>query len=226
VPRGLNIAKGRSFCPKCNNIIKARDLVPLASFCLLRGHCRFCGDSISSRYPLVEFMGGLMAILSVWVFWFTPSALLVFGVTCILILITFIDIDTQEIPYTLNIILMVFGVLAIFVFPQLGWLSHVVGIFCIAVPMIIINLIVADSFGGGDIFLCVACGLFLGWQNMLVATFIGIVLGGIYGVYLLAKKKKEKKEHFAFGPFLAFGITIAMFWGRSIIEAYLGIFSF
>lgn len=226
VPLGLNIAKGRSFCPKCNNTLTARDLVPLASFGLLRGHCRFCGGKIAARYPLVELVGGILAVICVLTFWLTPQALLVFAATCILTVITFIDIDTQEIPYTLNIILTVLGIIAIFIFPEAGWLSHIIGIFCISVPMIIANFIIPSSFGGGDIFLVAACGLFLGWQGILVGTFIGIIGGGIYGVYLLVGKKKGRKEHFAFGPFLSFGIAVAMFAGSNIVSWYLGFFGF
>lgn len=226
VPRGINIAKGRSFCPNCRNTLTARDLVPLASFGLLRGRCRFCGEPISPRYPLVESIGGALAVLSVLVYWLTPQALLVFAAVCILTVVTFIDIDTQEIPYTLNIILTVLGVIAVFMFPEAGWLSHIIGIFCFAVPMIIINLIVADSFGGGDIFLVAACGLFLGWQNMIVAAFIGIITGGIFAAGLLISGTKGRKDHFAFGPFLSLGIGAAMFAGNQIINWYLGIFGF
>lgn len=224
VPRGINIAKGRSFCPKCNNILTARDLVPLASFGLLRGRCRFCGERISARYPVVESIGGALAVLSVAVYWLTPQALVVFAASCILTAVTFIDIDTQEIPYTLNIIMTCLGVLAVFLFPEAGWGAHIIGMFCISVPMIIVNFIVADSFGGGDIFLVAAAGLFLGWQNMLAAAFIGIIGGGIYGIYLLAGKKKGRKDHFAFGPFLSVGIGAAMFAGNDIVDLYLKIF--
>ena len=76
------------------------------------------------------------------------------------------------------------------------------------------------AFGGGDIKLMAAAGLFLGWQNTLLAMFFGIVFGGIYGIYLLAAKKAGKKDHFAFGPFLCAGIVIAMLFGGPVLEWY------
>ena len=78
----------------------------------------------------------------------------------------------------------------------------------------------AGGFGGGDIKLMAAAGLFLGWQNTLLAMFFGIVFGGIYGIYLLAAKKAGKKDHFAFGPFLCAGIVIAMLFGGPVLEWY------
>jgi len=225
VPLGINVAKGRSFCPQCHNTLTARDLVPLVSFGLLGGHCRFCGAKISWRYPLVEALGGMLGLLSV-AFWFVSwQALLVFAVTCVLLTISFIDWDTQEIPDVLNIVLMGLAITAIFVFRDVSLLSRVIGFFEIPVLMIVVNLIKKGSFGGGDIKMCAAAGFLLGWQNMLVAAFIGIITGGIYGVYLLASRKKSRKEHFAFGPFLAVGITVSLYMGSLIWQAYLGLFS-
>ena len=77
-----------------------------------------------------------------------------------------------------------------------------------------------EAFGGGDIKLMAAAGLFLGWQNTLLAMFFGIVFGGMYGIYLLAAKKAGKKDHFAFGPFLCAGIVIAMLFGGPVLEWY------
>ena len=88
------------------------------------------------------------------------------------------------------------------------------------VPMFLLCLVIDGAFGGGDIKLMAAAGLFLGWQNTLLAMFFGIVFGGIYGIYLLAAKKAGKKDHFAFGPFLCAGIVIAMLFGGPVLEWY------
>ena len=85
------------------------------------------------------------------------------------------------------------------------WLPHIIGALCVSVPMFLLCLVIDGAFGGGDIKLMAAAGLFLGWQNTLLAMFFGIVFGGIYGIYLLAAKKAGKKDHFAFGPFLCVG---------------------
>lgn len=241
IPIEINIARGRSFCPNCKNALLARDMVPLVSFALLRGHCRFCGKKISGRYPLVEFLGGVLAVMSVLFFWFSWQALLAFAVSCILLTVAFIDWDTQEIPNILSIIILGLGIVTTVLtltgvfggagmtmtgFDNAGIISRLIGMVEISLPMLLMNLIIKDSFGGGDIKLCAACGFFLGWRSMLVGAFLGIIAGGIYGIYLLAGRKKGGKEHFAFGPFLSFGITVALFAGNTVWESYLAIFNF
>jgi leader peptidase (prepilin peptidase)/N-methyltransferase len=79
-----------------------------------------------------------------------------------------------------------------------------------------------EAFGFGDIKLMAAAGFFLGWQHTLVALFLGILIGGVYGIYLLATRKKGGEEHFAFGPALCAGIGIAMFAADPILNWYLG----
>ena len=115
--------------------------------------------------------------------------------------------------------LAVCGVLSVLLSPA-DWLPHIIGALCVSVPMFLLCLVIDGAFGGGDIKLMAAAGLFLGWQNTLLAMFFGIVFGGIYGIYLLAAKKAGKKDHFAFGPFLCAGIVIAMLFGGPVLEWY------
>ena len=89
----------------------------------------------------------------------------------------------------------------------------------IALPFLL-AAVFFGGMGGGDIKLMAAAGLFLGWQNTLLAMFFGIVFGGMYGIYLLAAKKAGKKDHYAFGPFLCAGIVIAMLFGGPVLEWY------
>jgi len=115
--------------------------------------------------------------------------------------------------------LAVGGAVSVLLSPA-DWLPHVIGALCVSVPMFLLCLVIDGAFGGGDIKLMAAAGLFLGWQNTLLAMFFGIVFGGMYGIYLLAAKKAGKKDHFAFGPFLCAGIVIAMLFGGPVLEWY------
>jgi len=134
----------------------------------------------------------------------------------------FIDIKTQKIPNPLNLGLLACGVLSFFIMQQVPVLSHFIGLVCVSVPMLVINLVFPGAFGMGDVKLMGACGLILGWEGILIAAAIGIIIGGIQGVYYLIIRKKSRKEHFAFGPALCIGITLALFAGQPLIEAYLG----
>lgn len=89
--------------------------------------------------------------------------------------------------------------------------------------MILLNVLIAESFGGGDIKLMFVSGIALGWKYSLLAAFIGILLAGSYSIYLLVSKKIDKKGHIAFGPYLSIGIFIALSYGSEIISWYLNL---
>ena len=103
-------------------------------------------------------------------------------------------------------------------------LFGLLGCVIISVPMFVLSMIVSGAFGGGDIKLTFAWGFFLGWKLSVFAFFLAVLIGGGYAVYLLAAGKKERKEHFAFGPFLCIGAMIATLWGETLIQWYLGLF--
>jgi leader peptidase (prepilin peptidase)/N-methyltransferase len=222
VPKELSFAKGRSFCPHCQAQIKGYHNVPVFSYLWLRGKCADCGEPISIRYPLVELVTGLMAILIFAVYGFSFQWLVVFTAGAILICITMIDFDTMIIPNGLVIALMAPALLSFFFFPQVGILSRVIGIFVISLPMLALALFIPDAFGGGDIKLMAVAGFMLGWGHTLLATFIGLLLGGAVAVYLLAQKTKDK--HMAFGPYLCIGIMTALLFGDIIIQWYFNLF--
>lgn len=222
VPREISFAKGRSFCPDCGSQIKGCHNIPIFSYLWLRGKCADCGGKISPRYPLIELFTGIMAVLVLWIFGITFQWLVVFSAGAILICITMIDFDTMTIPNGLVIAMMVPALLAFFFFPQVGILSRFIGMCIISLPMLALTLFIPDAFGGGDIKLMAVAGFMLGWQNTLLATFIGLLIGGAVAVYLLAQKTKDK--HMAFGPYLCLGIMTALLFGDIIINWYLGLF--
>jgi len=224
LPRKIDFKKGRSFCPNCGHNLVAYDLVPVFSWAFLCGKCRYCKNKISFRYPLVELLGGLLAVLCVITKGFTIEAVIGFPVSCVLLTIAFIDWDTMEIPDGLTLFLIIPAILSVFFMPQISILSRIIGIFIISVPMFILNLFIADSFGGGDIKLCLVMGFFLGAAQMVVGTFIALLTAGIYAVYLLKTKKKGRKEHFALGPFLSLGMVLSFLFGNSILNCYLSLF--
>ncbi|MEG2298367.1 MAG: prepilin peptidase [Anaerovoracaceae bacterium] len=224
IPRKLDFVKGRSFCPRCENQLKALDLMPILSFLFLKGKCRYCNEKISIRYPLIEFLSGIGAIGSVAAFGLTIKALLIFLVIGLLIVITFIDIDFQEIPDGCNLAIFILGIILNFVDSDISIWSMIMGFFIISVPMLLLTMLIDGAFGGGDIKLVAACGVLLGARGVLLGSFVGIILGGIFGVYLLLSKRKELKEHFAFGPFLSVGMIVSIFFGTEIVSWYLGLF--
>ena len=224
LPRKLDFVKGRSFCPACGHTLAPLDLVPFFSWLCLGGKCRYCGARISRRYPLTEAAAGLFAVASVLRFGPTWGAAVAALICCALLILSLIDADTQEIPDGLILALFVLGAAGVFAWPEPGLVARLIGAVCVSVPMLLINLLVPTSFGGGDIKLMAVMGALLGWKNALLAMFIALLLGGGYGIYLLARRKKGRKDHFAFGPFLSAGCVVALFFGDALIGWYLELF--
>lgn len=223
VPRNMDFVRGRSACPACGHLLGPPDLIPVISWLFLRGKCRYCKEKIAVRYTLVELLGGVLALTSVLFFGWSIEALLVFGFFCVLTVTAFVDADTMEIPDGFVWAAAVLGILAVFVMPQVTLFERVIGIISVSLPLLLITAAVPGAFGGGDIRLMAACGLFLGWKLNLLALFLAILTGGGYGVYVLAKRKLGKKDHFAFGPFLCLGMMISLLWGGRILDWYLGL---
>lgn len=233
-PQKLSFAKGRSFCPKCHHTLHAPDLVPLFSWLFLGGKCRYCKEPISKRYPLVESIGGICAVLCSWKYVdpLAPAgisvlqALICFYMCALLTVIAFIDWDTMTILDSTNIAVLLGGIAAGFVFKDITWLERLIGLFCISLPMYILVLVKEGAFGGGDIKLFAALGVFFGWKLTILLFFFSVILGGCYAVVGLMKKTKQRNEHFAFGPYICVSALIVMMAGNEILNWYMGYLGF
>lgn len=224
IPLGMSINgnHGRSLCTSCKKTLRWYDMVPVLSYCFLRGKCRFCKKHISLRYPAIELLNGLLWGTAVYKWGVTIDTIFYCLFFSILIVVCMIDWDTMEIPYRFEVMILGLGILSL-VNSGIGVLpERLIGIFVISVPMILITLL-CGGFGGGDIQLMAASGFLLGWKVNVVAMLIAVIVAGIYGIGVIIIKKK-KKIKIPFGPFLAFGLVMASFWGEKILDWYLGFF--
>lgn len=224
IPQKLDFVRGRSFCPKCHNTLKAYDLVPIFSWLFLKGKCRYCQEPISIRYPLIELCGGIIAMICFYRYEFSWMTLVSFGLAMILLTITMIDFDTMTIPDGLVVALIVPALACTVLNQDISIVSRVIGMLCVSGFMFVLTLIIPDCFGGGDMKLMFVCGFMLGWVNTLLAGFIALLVGGIYASYLLISRKTEE-SHMAFGPYLCLGVFIALLYGNEIIGIYLSLFN-
>jgi leader peptidase (prepilin peptidase)/N-methyltransferase len=223
LPRKIGFVKGFSFCPSCEHRLYPKDLVPLFSYVFLRGKCRYCAARISARYPLVETVSGAACLLCYLAFGL-PVSVLYFAVFAILLCITLIDADTQEIPDSLNLAILICGIAAIWLDAGVTLPSRFIGIVAVSLPLFLFALLISGAFGMGDVKLMAAAGFLLGWQHALLAFFIAVLIGGAYGVVVLATRKKGRKDHFAFGPCLAVGIFASLCAGTKLLSWYFSLF--
>ena len=147
----------------------------------------------------------------------------------VLILIAMIDLDTMEIPFSLNLVILGLGLLSLLTFQgttpfsEITILNRVIGMFCIAGPMFLINLFISGAFGGGDVKMMLAAGFLLGWKMIVAGFFMGAIVGGAVGITVMVRKKKGGKEHIPFGPSLCIGMALAVTFGTQMIDWYIDI---
>ena len=222
--------KGRSFCPHCKHALSWQDLIPVLSFVLLRGCCRYCNKKISLQYPLVELATALMFISVLW--YFGPVFELFFLlliISCLIVIFVY-DLKHYIIPDS-----MVFSaIIAAFLYQiyshQLSWdslyfpLLSAVGASGFFLAIVLFSQ--GKWMGLGDVKLAFFMGLMLSWPNILLALFSSFLIGAIIGLGLIFNKRKTMKSEVPFGPFLISGTFIAFFWGEPIIEWYLQVPAF
>jgi len=137
--------------------------------------------------------------------------------------VSLIDADTLEIPDGLVLSLLALGLLKLALSGG-EWLYFLIGTFSVSLPMLLIAFVVKDAFGGGDIKLMAAGGMFLGIRFCLLSWLLATLLGGIYGIWLIVVLKRSKKQRFAFGPFLCIGMAVSNCWGELLLSWYFGLF--
>jgi len=212
------ILVGRSRCDSCLQTLRFLDLIPLFSYTLNQGKCKFCKNEVSWYYPFSEFVTGifLVGILHYILlnnFSITEFIFLLINFS-ILLVIFFYDLKHYEIPFRLVVFGSIFSLIfRAFVlgtlnldnlfFEVLTWL----GIFVFFYLIIFLS---KGGMGGGDLKLAVYLGIFLGFPTVLYALYYSFILGGIFAFFLLMLKKKDLKAKIPFGPFLVIGSLIAL----------------
>lgn len=222
-PKGISIAKGRSICPSCEKQIKGYDLIPVLSFMVLEGKCRFCNARIPWESFVLEILCGVTAVTLFQFYEMTPKSIVVFFALAVLLCVFLIDLRTMEIPNELSIALLALGVVDAFLSADISLLDRGIGLVIISLPMFLLTLAIKNAFGGGDVKLIAGAGFLLGWPGVVLATFVGLLIGGAQGVYILTVKKQGKETLFAFGPALAIGIAVSLLFGDPIITWYINL---
>jgi len=235
IPRGESVVFPSSRCPGCGGRLGSLDLIPVVSYFLLRGRCRYCGMLISPRYLIVELLTPILFLLVYNVVFkgvaeisediagLVPVLLLLkyLFLTSVLIVVTFTDLEHYLIPNKVVLFALVGGVVINLAVRDLSLISAVLGTVSGSLLLLVAGLLSKGGVGGGDIKLAAVIGLFLGWPAGLLATFLAACFGGAAGLFLISLKKKSRKDVVPFAPFMALGAVVTMLWGDSLINWYL-----
>jgi leader peptidase (prepilin peptidase)/N-methyltransferase len=231
MPKGESVVTPPSHCPQCDYRIRWYDNIPIVSYLLLRGRCRGCGMHISPQYPLVELLNGLLTLALFLRFGPTLAFLVLFLFCSALVVITFIDLDHQIIPDEISLTGIVVGFVFSFFLQGHSWLNSLLGILLGGGSLLLVAygyqwLTGKEGMGGGDIKLLAMMGAFLGWKSIPFIIFASSLVGSVIGITIMLVQKKDSKLAIPFGPYLAFGAVLYIFYGRQIIHWYLNMGSF
>lgn len=226
VPR-YNLLVPRSACPHCGHAISASENIPVLSYLFLRGKCKGCGAAISPRYPIVEAISGILSAYAAWHFGFGLAGLAAIVFVWTLITLTFIDFDTQLLPDDITFPLL-----------WLGLLLNLYGGAFTSLPNAVIGAAVGylslwcvywafklttgkEGMGFGDFKLLAAIGAWLGWTMLPLVILLSSLVGAVVGIALIVFTKHGRDIPIPFGPYLAGGGLIALFWGPMLTQNYL-----
>jgi leader peptidase (prepilin peptidase)/N-methyltransferase len=221
-----NLRMPRSACPHCGHQISALENIPIISYLLLRGQCKQCHAPISLRYPLVEASSGLLCAFAAWHFGFSATTLGALLFIWSMLALTFIDFDTQLLPDSITLPLLWLGLLfnlyGTYTSLNLAVAGAMVGYLSLWSVYWLFKLITGkEGMGFGDFKLLAAIGAWLGWQLLPLVIILSSVVGAVVGITLIAVARHGRNIPIPFGPYLAGGGLIALFWGPQLTHSYL-----
>ena len=240
IPAGLSILHPPSRCPHCLRQLAPRDNIPVIGWFLIRGKCRYCHTPVSWRYPAIEALTAFL-FWCVAAYFGTSQPIVILGFYALflswLLALAMIDIDTMTLPNSLTQSGLVLGIIYQ---TSVGFTSNgnsivktliagiggaVLGIWLLDIMRIAGRVFLQkEAMGVGDPKLAAMLGMWLGWQNLLLAILLASALGTVIGAIAMIFSNHQKQQPIPFGPFLAIGGAISLFFGNGILSAYLGWF--
>ena len=229
IPRNENIAWPGSHCTTCGHGLKWYDNIPLVSYIILKGRCRYCGSHISARYPIVEALNAVLYIVMYAKFGFGANFIVYSLMSSLLLAIFFIDLKEMIIPDSLLSGILILSVIHkgvnyfLYSLP-FGIFDSILGLLAAGGLFLIIMVASGGGMGEGDVTLAGALGFVLGVKYVLLNIFLSFILGAIISIVLLAAKIKTRKDPIPFGPFIVLGFFITVLWGQELINLYINLY--
>ncbi|HBL11779.1 MAG TPA: prepilin peptidase [Cyanobacteria bacterium UBA11162] len=239
LPANLSILFPPSRCPHCLHQLGKRENIPIIGWLWLKGRCRHCRSRISIRYPVIEAITGLLFLLVFLKYSLSLETLGYWAFLSWLLVLSLIDLDTMTLPNPLTqsglvIGLLFQGSLGFLQVSQLSGLSShlMMGIVGTVVGIWLFDTIAfggsivfgQTAMGGGDAKLAAMMGAWLGWKYLLLAGFLACAVGAFAGGGAIALGWLNQRQPMPFGPFLALGAGLTIFWGEAILSTYLRLF--
>ncbi|WP_434950149.1 prepilin peptidase [Shewanella sp. HL-SH4] len=225
-PVKYNLIVPGSACPKCKANIKPWHNLPVLGWLILKGQCASCKTAISARYPVMEFITGVM--VATLAFYFGPTTQFLFAaiLTFFLVALTGIDLDEMLLPDQLTLPLLWLGLLinlqGVFTSSSDALIGAAAGYLSLWSVFWLFKLVTGkEGMGYGDFKLMAVFGAWLGWQMLPLIILLSSLVGAIVGITMIVTKKLHAGKPIPFGPYIALAGWIALIWGQDIINWYL-----
>ena len=221
-----NLVVPRSACPHCHHPISALENIPVISYLLLRGKCRGCGTAISPRYPVIEAVSGILCGFAASHFGFGMSSAGAILLVWALLALTAIDFDTQLLPDNITLPLiwagLIFNLYGTYATLHDALLGAIFGYLSLWIVYWLFKIATGkEGMGYGDFKLLAALGAWLGWQMLPLIIVLSSLVGAVVGITLIIAVRRGRDIPIPFGPYLAGGGLIALFWGPTLTQSYL-----
>jgi leader peptidase (prepilin peptidase)/N-methyltransferase len=226
LPRGASWVHGRSACTACGHVLGPRDLVPLLSWALARGRCRYCGAPVSLRYPLNELVSAAWSVGAWWVTGWSPMLPLVLVWGWMLLALLWIDLDFQLLPDALTFPGTLIAIAAAALGP--GGRHALFGVLMGAgllwlVAEVYFRIRRIEGMGGGDVKLAAMFGALLGPWGALLTIFLAALAGSLWGAVLMARGQGDGRTALPFGTVLCPAAMAVYLVGDPLVSAWLGL---
>ena len=239
LPAGLSLLYPPSRCPHCLTRLRKRENVPVLGWLWLKGRCSHCKSPISPRYPIVEAATGILFLLTLWTFGFSIATIGYWIFSSWLLALSLIDLDTMTLPNSLTrsglILGLAFQAVSGFAIASsltgaiqsliAGVIGAVLGVWLLDAISLGGSIVLGQpAMGAGDAKLAAMMGAWLGWKLLLIGGFLACVMGAFVGGGAIALGLISRRQPIPFGPFLALGAALSVFFGEALVSGYLRLF--
>ena len=239
---GESVMEGRSHCTSCGHVLAPIDLVPVLSWVMTKGRCRYCSAPVSVRYPLTEVLCATIYVSIVARYGVTLEALQYVVFASILFVLSLTDLDEYVIPNVTivaaiccRLVYLVVSSLVLGTDLMSGLVESLIGFAAVGGSMLVLTLVMdfllgKESLGGGDIKLLAVAGLYFGWQRCLFLVMVACVIGLVFGLISQRSQESHADDTIAsghlipWGPAIAISCWITMLCGSDVLTWYLGLF--
>ena len=228
IPRRQSIITPPSHCPNCEATLRWWHNIPLISFILLKGHCYFCGQRISNRYPLIEALTAVLLLGLFLQFNWSADFFFYLVLTLLLIPIAMIDLEHFLIFDIISIPGIILGLVLALVLELSNFtiyealLGSVIGAGTMLMIRFLGNFVFKkDTMGFGDVKLAGLIGAFLGWQLVLLSIFGAAILIVMIALIQVLFKKTVTNTKYPYGFYFSIAAILGIFFGDEVIQVYL-----